>query len=289
MSNYFYIGSQSAGDVWNDAACWANTSGGVGGAGIPQPMKGVVFDSASSRNCTIPVGANASCQAFSSIGYTGTLTLNDSFTAASVSVDSNANWVMNAYFKSTGNINIDADATITGLMKTFFAIPETPNSCAISAPNRIWGEILVGTGTSNGMTQLSADLSVSSLDFQSGAFASSGSDVNVYGGISTIAACGGIDFTDSVVRLYNGAYIENEFDKITHLPRVYSVSSGTTGGPVDSAVLGFNLKDFKGILDFELWLQANIPEGAKITNISYAEAMHKQVVVWETGGGGGGG
>ena len=132
---------------------------------------------------------------------------------------------------------------------------------------------------------------MSSLALQSGAFVSSAAALDIYGGISTITTCGGIDFTDSIVTLHDNAYITNEFGKITVFPdRLNSVSSApVTGGPVDTEVLGFNLKSFAGIAAFETWLQENITSGMTIKNIFYAEGMRKQIVMWETGGGGGGG
>ena len=58
---------------WSDASSWASSSGGAGGAGIPNSTNGVVFDSANKNNSMI----NNSIAVYSinvSIGYNGTIT-----------------------------------------------------------------------------------------------------------------------------------------------------------------------------------------------------------------------
>ena len=297
MASYYWVGDSVSGDVWPNANAWANISGGPGGAGIPQAAVDVVFDNLSSRDCTIPDNYSGTCKSLTSNGYSHILNLptstigQTSFTSVGgISVDSNAHWVMNNTFTAKANVIIDADATIDGSLKAFWAIPDLA-PCSLSVPGRIWDEILVGTGASLGFVQLGADLSVKSLEFQSGSFASAGSDIDVYTDIQTIVSCGGIDFTDSVITLHDGASISDEFDKITKFPdRINSVcSGGGGGGPVDSALLHFNLKSFEGVAAYEKWLQDNIPSGGIIKSVWYAEAMQVQMVMWETGDGGGAG
>lgn len=83
-ANRFWVGISST--SWNNAANWSTTSGGLGGASIPDATDDVYFDSASSVNCSI--NSSGTCKNISfrglsgSSNYTGTFTLNAGLTVS---------------------------------------------------------------------------------------------------------------------------------------------------------------------------------------------------------------
>ena len=111
-ANRFWVGISST--SWNNTANWSTTSGGSGGASIPDATDDVYFDSASSVNCS--VNSTGTCKNISfrglsgSSNYTGTFTLNAGLTISGGLIWSPTMTIgattLNITFNGAGSFNI---------------------------------------------------------------------------------------------------------------------------------------------------------------------------------------
>ncbi|MFA5934346.1 MAG: LamG-like jellyroll fold domain-containing protein [Candidatus Paceibacterota bacterium] len=81
----YWVGSTSS---WNDTNNWSLTSGGAGGAGVPEAGQPVTFDSADTTNCDIDTNVTTGTLTIAT-GYTGTITQTSSYTITATSITQN--------------------------------------------------------------------------------------------------------------------------------------------------------------------------------------------------------
>lgn len=115
---------------WNDAANWSETSGGSGGAGVPDGSQVAVFDGLGTGDCTIDATADVSGLTIEA-GYTGTISLNsqsltvaeDAFLmrggtfsggAGSILIEDSLNISGGSFQSTSGTMTLEADCSITG-------------------------------------------------------------------------------------------------------------------------------------------------------------------------------
>ena len=101
----YWVGTSSD---WSDASNWATTSGGAGGAGVPDATTPVIFDAASAQSTTLP-GAT-SIYSLTMTGYTGILA--DNGQQLTVSGDAVLPAAPGAY-AATGTLILSGPGTLT--------------------------------------------------------------------------------------------------------------------------------------------------------------------------------
>lgn len=73
MADRFWVGD-GLDNYWNYPDCWSDTSGGLGGAGIPTRDDDVYFDANSMNQCTLDATGWGDCKSLTIDGYSNTLT-----------------------------------------------------------------------------------------------------------------------------------------------------------------------------------------------------------------------
>jgi len=172
MATYYWVGGNG---TWNNATTtnWAATSGGAGGAGVPNSADNVIFDAASGAAPVVTVTA-AVCSACT-IGAptSGTLTL--AFGASTLTMAGNMSITTSISVTGTGTISLSAASpTFAGNGNTFYNLSFTSTAigtatitgantfnnvtfaaraaagfgtCSIGADQTINGTLTLGSGT----------------------------------------------------------------------------------------------------------------------------------------------
>jgi len=159
-----------------DAGCWASSSGGAGGAGVPTAGYSVFMDALSGAGTgTLDAGISVTTGTYTSAGFTGT------FVLASFSFTNTASFTHNGgtITISTGTLDVGA-ATVSASLTTSGAASITMDSLTLSGS-------VIAKGTASLTIQGALTMSGGDLTSTSGA-------VSVTGNVNISSALSAIDF-----------------------------------------------------------------------------------------------
>lgn len=161
MPNRYWVGGTAA---WDGTAGtkWATTSGGAGGASVPNFSDDVFFTNLSTGTCTISAG-NTGAFSINCTGFTGTIT-----GTADITVSGNVTLSASQTYTYTGRLTMTA-GTLTTAGKTI------GGGLTINAPS---GQVLLGDALTLGTSVGGGAIEVTAGNFNTSSFSVTGNNIS---------------------------------------------------------------------------------------------------------------